>query len=228
MLRCNLLLCFVLCLGCSGAPAEKFAEHAQKKFQEGDYAAALKYFERAIEKDPDEPTFYGGRGNCQAALGDIDAALKDFSTAIDKAIKFSANPHDPKLARFYSDRGLVLDHAKRIPEAIADFVRVTELDPNYAQAHNYCAWTWATHPDPSLRNPAKAVEYALAETKLPGGDHSAVLDTLAAAYAASGDFELACTTQRQAIGKLTDYSDRPGYEARLKLYEQDQPYIDYD
>ena len=55
------------------------------------------------------------------------------------------------------------------------------------------------------------------------------VDTLAAAYAETGDFESAIKWQKEAIHLLTakDPAEWPAqFEARLKLYELGKPYIE--
>ena len=51
------------------------------------------------------------------------------------------------------------------------------------------------------------------------------VDSLAAAYAESGDFERAIETQQQTMqaGQLSE-SKRAGYETRLALYRERRPY----
>ena len=50
------------------------------------------------------------------------------------------------------------------------------------------------------------------------------LDTLAAAYAESGEFEKAVSTQKEAIALLQDEAHKKDFATRLKLYESNSPY----
>ena len=64
----------------------------------------------------------------------------------------------------------------------------------------------------------------LTEYQRPG-----VLDTLAAAYAAEGDFDKALETANKAIeiAKATkNYELAARIKSRLQLYQMDQPYLD--
>ena len=50
------------------------------------------------------------------------------------------------------------------------------------------------------------------------------LDTLAAAYAETGDFNRAIAAEKQALALPMDQALKPGAEARLKLYQAKRPY----
>ena len=51
-----------------------------------------------------------------------------------------------------------------------------------------------------------------------------MLDTLAAAYAETGDFDAAVKWQTKANALFTDGKDKTDGEARLKLYQEKKPY----
>jgi hypothetical protein len=53
-----------------------------------------------------------------------------------------------------------------------------------------------------------------------------ILDTLAAAYAESGDFESARKWQTKAIELLTDEPEQDEIRKRIELYQQRKPYRD--
>jgi hypothetical protein len=50
------------------------------------------------------------------------------------------------------------------------------------------------------------------------------LETLAAAYAESGDFPSAVNWQTRAIELETDPKEKEDYKSRLKLYQDKQPF----
>ena len=93
-----------------------------------------------------------------------------------------------------------------------------------AQAQNDYAWLLATSKADALRNGALAVDQAKRAVSV---DPSAVhLDTLAAAYAESGDFLLAVAVQREAIALISDDQQelRSDFERRLQYYEHNKPW----
>jgi hypothetical protein len=103
-------------------------------------------------------------------------------------------------------------------------------DPKIAHANalNSAAWWLATDPDAKIRDPKKALEFAQKASDLTGGKSSSLLDTLAVAYAANGDFDSAIRWQTLAIERGTNESaeERAGYLARFKLYEQGKPFLE--
>ena len=54
---------------------------------------------------------------------------------------------------------------------------------------------------------------------------SPILDTLAAAHAANGDFKEAVRWQEKAIA-LAGLDEKDNYRDRLALYQQGKPYVD--
>ena len=91
------------------------------------------------------------------------------------------------------------------------------------------AWILATHPDPSRRRPQDAVRIGRRVVRMTREQDPRMLDVLAAAYAAAGDFDQAVATARKAI-RLA--STRPGnplgrlLQERLDLYRERKPYVE--
>lgn len=206
--------------------AVEAAKAGEKAFDSGDYTKAVELFTKAIAEHDSNPSFYGNRGNSYSSLGKLDEALKDYDTAIKKAIAFSGDPKDKRLAYFLYNRGYAYDRAGKPKEALAEYVKTIELDPAYPDAHANAAWILAVNSDATIRNAAKAVEYALVEAKRTKMEDPSMLDTLAAAYAANGQFDEARRYQKQAISKLDDAEAKREFTERLRLYEANKPYVE--
>ena len=89
---------------------------------------------------------------------------------------------------------------------------------------NGLAWLLATCPYAELRNGTSAVSYAERAVGLTHRKNAALLDTLAAAWAESGDFAKAISVQKEAIALLQDEKEKKDFASRLKLYESNKPY----
>ncbi|MBL8880264.1 MAG: tetratricopeptide repeat protein [Phycisphaerales bacterium] len=89
-----------------------------------------------------------------------------------------------------------------------------------ANSLNGAAWTLLTGTPETIRNPAVALKLALRAAELSKSENPAILDTLALAYARTGDAAKAVDTQEKAISLLAgDASDRAEYITRLTEYE---------
>jgi tetratricopeptide (TPR) repeat protein len=85
----------------------------------------------------------------------------------------------------------------------------------------------ASGPDASIRDGAKAVEFAQREVQLAGDREPAILDTLAAAYAEAGRFPEAVETARRALDLASQAGNRQladGLRARIALYQAGRPF----
>lgn len=101
-----------------------------------------------------------------------------------------------------------------------------ELDPNNPEAINNLAWLLATAPDESIRDGEKALQLAGKLKDAFGENNPAVLDTVAAAYAANQRFDDAIRTCQKAVDIAEDADSDLAKEIRerLELYTSHQPY----
>lgn len=100
--------------------------------------------------------------------------------------------------------------------------------PNSIALQNALAWILATSPVSAQRNGDEALALALAVCDRTQHRMFSLLDTLAAAYAAAGEFDKAVETQKEAI-RLAEEAKHPeddlqGYRERLQLFEIRRPY----
>lgn len=206
--------------------AAKASAAGEAAFLDGEYAKAVQLFTKAIAEDDTNPSFFGNRASAYSYLGQIDEALSDYDTAIKLVVARSGNPQDQRLAYFLYNRGYAYEHAGRIKEALAEYEKTMELNPAYPDAHGNAAWILATHPDATIRNAPKALEYALVEARRTRMGNANSLDTLAAAYAVNGQFDEARRHQQQAISKALNPDDKREFTERLRLYERNKPYVE--
>jgi eukaryotic-like serine/threonine-protein kinase len=91
------------------------------------------------------------------------------------------------------------------------------------EAMNALAWTLATSETPDIRNGTNAVNLAEEDVTATHRTNAGFLDTLAAAYAETQQFDKAVATQQQAIGLLQSEEEKKDYASRLKLYQENKP-----
>jgi rubrerythrin len=101
-------------------PASKAFNAGVASLQEERYAEAVKHFSEAIRHNPNEAEYYNGRGLSHSNLGSSDAAIADYS----KAIQLCPN------AEVYAFRGMEYIAKDDLANARADLKRGFEIDPN--------------------------------------------------------------------------------------------------
>ena len=98
-----------------------------------------------------------------------------------------------------------------------------ELAPGRVDSLNNLAWLLATTPYPNDRDEKKALQLAESAATATEYKSAGVLDTLAAARAATGNFTQAVETQEKAIA-LAPEQEQVRFKHRLDLYRQQKPY----
>jgi Tfp pilus assembly protein PilF len=122
------LAALVLGLGCSttpGQPEVHIRQHpsyseAHNWFRQGEYEQAIARLTQVIKDEPSNVSAYNNRGLANAGLGNYEAAIADYTSAL----KLS-----PK-ASIYVNRGISLNLTGKFTEAIADFTEAIMRDPN--------------------------------------------------------------------------------------------------
>jgi len=128
----------------------------------------------------------------------------------------------------HSYLGAALLEQGRTAEAIREFENALELRDDLLTVSNNLAWVLATTPDPTIRSPRRAVAAGENAARLTGNSDAAVLDTLAAAYAAAGRFDDAVQTLERAIEISREGGDEATvreFAGRLALYRARRPYV---
>jgi serine/threonine protein kinase/TPR repeat protein len=124
-----------------------------------------------------------------------------------------------KLAQLYASG--TADVPKDEKEAVKWYR--TAADGGSILAMNDLAWLLATSPDNTVRNGPEAVK--LAEKAVEAyPTNASYLNTLAAAYAETGQFEKAVNGENQAIQYSRTVAAKQDCRNRLKLYESHSPF----
>jgi len=180
----------------------------------GDLDKAMADYNKAIRLDPKYPTAFNNRGMVWAQQGRYDQAIADFG----EAIKL-----DPKFIDAYYNRSNAYYAAGEFENSVTDYTKILQIDPKDIEAQNALAWLLATCADPHFRDGKRAVQLATKACELVEWKQAGCLDTLAAAYAESGDFENAIKWQQQAID-LAPSDQKERFQSRLALYREGKPF----
>jgi Flp pilus assembly protein TadD len=180
------------------ARSAKDAERAGRLFRSALAIHAAKAKSNTKEaKARDAASAHCGLGYLATDAGRHNDALREFSEAA------RIDPTDGE-SRFRCGMAHAALHDYSLMHA--SFQEAMQVAPTDHRVLNNVAWEWATQPDPSARDGAKAVEAALKACKLTNNGFANYLDTLAAAHATSGDFNEAVLAADQALLKAADLS----------------------
>ncbi|HST31438.1 MAG TPA: tetratricopeptide repeat protein [Chthoniobacterales bacterium] len=229
-----------------GWSALQYDNYGNDILNKGRYAEARKYFDAAIRVEPSRWTAYYNRAVAFRKEKNWNAAINDLNQTIRL---------QPAFFMASWERAIIYQTIGNYAAALKDLNALTSVtfqttnQYGMALALNWRASLRATCPDASFRDGKVAVQDAKRACEMSKWKYADYIDTLAAAYAESGDFDSAVRYEQQAIdlnrsGKdetlqKTDYpgSDKlavkmaeiaqkalPEYFKRLELYKHHHPY----
>ena len=179
------------------------------------YDQAIDDLDEAIVLRPQDAALYYDRGRAWHKKRGYDKAIDDFSQAI--VLR-------PYYALAFASRGATWNAKNAYDKALADFNTAIRLEPDHPRGYNARAWLQATCPDPKHRSGTSTVESATKACELSAWKGAQSLDTLAAAYAETGDFDAAVKWESKAVEVSHDERNIKAYRDRLKLYGEKKPY----
>jgi tetratricopeptide (TPR) repeat protein len=181
---------------------------------------ALEHFTKALTLKPDYAKGHYNLASLLAEQGRLQEATEHYQRALELA---------PNLTRARYQYALLLQRQGHFAEAAGEFQKIVTQDPKHVAALNDLAWLLAACPDGTVRDGHRAVELAERAEQLSAGRSPEILDTLAAAYAESGDFQKATATVKNAISLAAAQkkdSLAADLQIRLKLYQSNLPFHD--
>lgn len=182
--------------------------------EEERYDEAIAEVKKALDRDPENMQLIG-------TLASLYAANKEAEKAIDMFGRLIAA--DLKIAPVYRGRADAYLSLGRQAEALADYQKALELDPEDAGILNNLAWLMSTSPHDSLRDGKKAVELATESCRITEYKKAYILSTLAAAHAEAGDFDKAIEWAEKAV-ELSGESISEQVKAELESYRRNEPW----
>ncbi|HEY3862236.1 MAG TPA: tetratricopeptide repeat protein [Verrucomicrobiae bacterium] len=159
-------------------------------FQQGRLAEAITQHNKALEIDPN---FAKARMNLGVALfqaGRTDEAIVELQKAVNI---------NPALADARHDLGMALAKKGNDAGAINQFEKALQINSANPQVQNELAWLLATSAEKPVRDGRQALQLAQQASASAEGKNPVILRTLAAAFAALGQFRDACAEAQRAI-----------------------------
>jgi len=198
--------------------AMKLWEDAQAQLETGQVEAARRNVDAALRSDPTFwPALYTRaqvfliQGKPQLAVQDCGEALRQHPTFFEAAL-------------LRADANAALG---RYAESAKEIEHVITLRPRRnALARALCdrAWIRAECPDSSFRNGPQAIKDAKAACRMMAWGDESMIDTLAAAYAETGDFDSAVRYEEQASAiKGITAEESKLLQKHLTLFKQHRP-----
>ncbi len=180
------------------------------------YERAIPDWDAVIDVAPDGGDYFRGRGLTHYYAGNYDRAAKDAAEAIE------LNAED---SIAWNNRGAARLHLGDYAAAESDLREAIRLDPELPNAYQHLAWLQATCPEAKFRNGEEAVVNAKRALELTGWKIKLWFEVLAAAHAEARDLKAACQWQQKFVAETSE-EKRAAAEARLVIYENDQPFRD--
>jgi tetratricopeptide (TPR) repeat protein len=222
------------------------ARRAQAKMDAaiGDFENAIKILTRLIEqKERGKLALsHNDRGVARRSEVKLGIAFGYSEKAIDVLTRtrlmeqVGRNEPAVALAVSFKNRGYARLVQGKADAAVGDFRKTMEiyarlveqegqrdLALQFAKSLSPMAWIFATYPDKSFRDGSKAKEYALKACELTEWRAFVPVETLAAAYAETGNFGEAVKWQENAL-KLAPPKLKIELRSRLELYKSGNPY----
>ena len=177
---------------------------------------AVSHFREAVRWAPQQAASHNNLG---LALMQRDDALNEAASHFREAIRI-----DPAMADAHYNLGHLSKRHGRLADAIAHLQQAVRLRPDDAPTLMTLAWILATSPDETQRDAERAVDAAERAAAVTGRQDAEVLDVLAAAYAAAGQFDRAVSTTQEALRLGPDGPLTAAIQEREQVYRRHQPY----
>jgi tetratricopeptide (TPR) repeat protein len=196
----------------------KLCSDASDQLRKGDIAAAKRNVDAALRIDPKlwpalyiRAEIFRKEGKYELAIQDCNEALRQYPGFVEASLL----------------RASVKVRLGKYAEALKEFNYLVSFHPRpvtLARALSDRAWFQATCPDSSFRNGQRAVKDAKAACSIMVWKDEDMIDTLAAAYAETGDFDSAARYAAQALAiKGIAPVDSKRIQQHLTSFQRHQP-----
>jgi tetratricopeptide (TPR) repeat protein len=179
---------------------------------------AILHYEAALRIKPDYAEAHYNLGVAFAKVGQLRDAMAHW----EQAVRIRPDFFEPQF-----NLAVAWEQLGKPQEAIRRYEEASRIKPEFAAAQSNLAWLLATLPPSEGGDGVRAVALAERACQLTDNRAAVSLDTLAAAYAATGRFDEAVATAQKAL-ELARTANQPNLardiEARLELYRSGRAY----
>ncbi len=189
---------------------------AQVYYQQKNYEQAFIYVQKSLSINSEQPIMLNQLAALYTKQKKTDKAIECFNKSLELA---------PKQPTIMNELAMALYGQSKVQEAITLWSDSLESDPNQMYAANSLAWIKATSKDAKFYDPGEALIFARQACELTKYQNPGMLDTMAAALAANGQFDKAAETADKAIqiAKSTGQNELvPDFQKHLNLYKMRQ------
>jgi membrane associated rhomboid family serine protease/tetratricopeptide (TPR) repeat protein len=189
--------CFQQALSLAPRQEQPHEELGSYYLRRGKFDQAIQEFQEAIRLTEGDEHPRLELGLAYQLKGDLQKAQQIFESLVGKS------PRTDRDQRLHAANQMLLAdlYAKQklYGDAIKNYQAALRLVPDFAEAHNNLAWLYATCDDPKYRDPKAALEHAQRAVVLTQWKDGGVIDTLAEAHFANGDYQQAVEIQKKAL-----------------------------
>jgi tetratricopeptide (TPR) repeat protein len=182
----------------------------------GENDRAIERYREALKLCAFWSTGHNNLGSLLSAKGKLDEAAAEFTEAL---------RYQPDFFEASAQLALCLAGLRHDPSAVKQFQAALKLRPDWREGRRQLAWILATSYAPDVHNVEQSL--ALAQQLCQETQYSdpPSLEALAAALAASGDFENAVRWQSKALdGMPAESPARAAARQRFERYSQQKPW----
>jgi len=198
--------------------ATSFSKKANDQLENGDVTGAKRNVDAALHADPkywpalyQRAEIFAMQGKYELAMQDCNEALREYPAFVDASLL----------------RATINAMYGKYAEALKEFNYVISLHPQrvtLGRALKQRAWLQATCPNPAFRNGQQAIKDAKAACSISEWRDENTIDTLAGAYAETGNFDSAVRYAAQALAaKGIAPIDQKHIQQHLTLFQQRRP-----
>ena len=184
-------------------------------FKQRRFAEAAPHLQLALQTQPENR-------NTHKMLSLALVQAKRYAEAVPLLESLATSAPKDGTAHLWLAHSLV--RVRRAKEAVIHYRAALRLQPDSLLAMNELAWLLATHSNAAIRAPKESLELAQKASQASEQTNPAVLDTLAAALAATGNFDSAIKTAERALSLANDDQLANDLRRRLNVYQARRPY----